>query len=517
MMDERIRQIVIVGGGSAGWITAARIAARNSSAGPDGVRVTLIESATIGTIGVGEGTWPTMRNTLKKIGIPESQFICECDAAFKQGAKFAGWTDGSPNDAYYHPLNPPHAALQINLSAPWMRGEAGEEVNFADAVDFQSALCDAGRAPKSITSPEYGGLANYAYHLDAVKFAKLLREFSTEKLGVRHIVDDVTTIHQHENGDIASVETKASGIIDGDLFIDCSGFAALMIEGVYKVPFVECSGTLFADHAIAMQVPYDREDAPIATHTISVAQESGWIWDIGLPTRRGTGYVYSSNHISHDEAEAALHKYVGIAGKGLSARKIKIRSGHRQTFWVKNCVAVGLANGFLEPLEASALMLVETAVDLIADRLPENRRSMEIMAKQFNATFEHHWKRIIEFLKLHYVLTKREDTAFWRDNRDRDSIPDDLADRLELWRHHPPGPEDFPFQKEVFSWPSYQYVLHGMKFGADYQTRQDASRSRQLAQHCFAAVVQARQKSIAEMPVHRDLLDKIRQYGLQPV
>ena len=516
-MDERIRHVVIVGGGSAGWIAAARIAARNGTADPNGVRVTLIESATIGTIGVGEGTWPTMRNTLKKIGISEAQFIGACDAAFKQGARFTGWTDGTPQDSYYHPLNPPHAALQINLSAPWLRGEAGEGVNFADAVDFQSALCDAGRAPKSITSPEYGGLANYAYHLDAVKFAALLRDFSVEKLGVRHIVADVTAIHQHENGDIASVETNSGAVIEGDLFVDCSGFAALMIEGIYNVPFVECSSILFADHAIALQVPYDREDAPVASHTISVAQDAGWVWDIGLPTRRGTGYVYSSSHISHDEAEATLRRYVGLAGKDLTPRRIKLRSGHREKFWVKNCVAIGLSNGFLEPLEASALMLIETAVDLVADRLPENRQSMDILAKQFNAAFEHHWKRIIEFLKLHYVLTKRDDSDFWRDNRARSSIPDNLVERLELWRHHPPGPEDFPFQKEVFSWPSYQYVLHGMNFEADYQARPEASRSPQLARHCFAAVVQARQKSVAEMPMHRELLNKIRQYGLQPV
>lgn len=516
-MDGRIRHVVVVGGGSAGWITAARIAARNGTAQPDGIRVTLIESATIGTIGVGEGTWPTMRNTLKKIGISETQFLQECNAAFKQGAKFSGWTDGTPQDSYYHPLNPPHAALQINLSGPWLRGEAGEGVNFADAVDFQSALCDAGRAPKSITSPEYGGLANYAYHLDAGKFAALLKDFSVAKLGVRHIVDDVTNINQHENGDIASVDTKTNGTIDGDLFIDCSGFAALMIEGVYHVPFVECGDTLFADHALALQVPYDCEDAPVATHTISAAQNAGWIWDIGLPTRRGTGYVYSSNHTTHDEAEATLRRYLGPISKDQTARRIRLRSGHRRTFWVNNCVAIGLSNGFLEPLEASALMLIETAVDMVADRLPENRRSMDILARQFNAAFDHHWKRIIEFLKLHYVLTKREDSRFWRDNCDHASVPDDLLERLELWRHHPPGPEDFPYQKEVFSWPSYQYVLHGMKFEADYTARPGTAQSRQFARHCFAAVTQARRKSISEMPLHRDLLTKIHQYGLQPV
>ena len=516
-MEKAVKHVVIVGGGSAGWIAAARIAAKNSSYDPDGVRVTLVESATIGTIGVGEGTWPTMRNTLKKIGISETEFIRQCDGAFKQGAKFVGWTDGTPQDGYYHPLNPPHAATQINLSGHWMRGSGRDGLDFANAVDFQAALCDAGRAPKSITSPEYGGLANYAYHLDAVKFAKLLRDFSVEKLGVRHIIDEVTTVNQSEDGYIASIDTKLHGCIDGDLFIDCSGFAALMIEGVYGVPFIPCDDILFADHALALQVPYDREDAPIATHTISTAQDAGWIWDIGLPTRRGTGYVYSSNHTSHDEAEATLRHYLGKAGAEGTPRRIKIRAGHRQTFWVKNCVAVGLSNGFLEPLEASALMLIETAVDFIADRLPENRVAMAVLSKQFNTAFTHHWERIIEFLKLHYVLTKRTDTAFWRDIQSPDSIPDSLKERLELWRFHPPNAQDFPYQKEIFSWPSYQYVLHGMGFEANYAAQAHAGSEEQLAKRCFAAVARSREKSVAEMPMHRDLLNKIYKYGLQSV
>lgn len=516
-MEQPNRHVVIVGGGSAGWIAAARIAARNGGANPDGIRVTLIESANIGTIGVGEGTWPTMRNTLSKIGISETEFLRHCDGAFKQGAKFARWTDGSSRDSYYHPLNPPHAALQIDLASYWLRGDAGAGISFADAVDFQSALCDAGRAPKSITSPEYGGLANYAYHLDAVKFAALLRDFSVSKLGVRHIIDDVTTVNQHANGDIASIDTKLSGRIEGDMFIDCSGFSALLIEGVYDIPFVDCSNILFADYALALQVPYADADAPVATHTISTAQDAGWIWDIGLPTRRGTGYVYSSQHTSHDEAEATLRGYLGAISDGRSARRIKIRAGHRQTFWVNNCVAVGLANGFMEPLEASALMLIETAVDFIADRLPENRTAMDRLSKQFNDAFTYHWARIIEFLKLHYVLNKRDDTAFWRDNRDPDTIPRDLQERLKLWRYHPPGPQDFPLQREIFSWPSYHYVMLGMGFETEYGARPDARHQAQLARRCFATVAQSRQQSVRDMPMHRDLLNKICQHGLQPV
>jgi tryptophan halogenase len=512
----RVRTVVVVGGGSAGWLAAARIAARNGTAGHDGVRVVLVESARIGTIGVGEGTWPTMRATLRKIGIGETEFLRSCDAAFKQGAKFIGWTDGSAADGYYHPLNPPQGALQINLSGHWqqLRAEGGPE--FADAVDFQAALCEAGLAPKAITTPEYAAVANYAYHLDAGKFAELLRSFSVTRLGVEHIVDDVVDVALDAGGDIGTLRLKERGEMAGDLFIDCTGFAALLIGKVYKVPFRDCGDTLFADRALAVQVPYACEDAPVACHTIATAQANGWIWDIGLPTRRGVGHVYSSRHTSDDEAERALRRYVGPAANGLDVRQIKIRAGHRTAFWQNNCVAVGLSAGFLEPLEASALMLIETAIDIIADRLPANRAVMEVVAAQFNRAFSHHWERIIEFLKLHYVLTKRDDTAFWRDNRDPASIPPDLVERLRLWRHQPPSTHDFPHSPEVFSWPSYQYILHGMRFETDYDG--PAQRAEMMtARRWFSMAEQVRQKTLAELPRHRDLLNRVRDFGLQPV
>lgn len=515
-MDELLRTVVIVGGGSAGWIAAARIAARNS-AGHDAVRVVLIESAKIGTIGVGEGTWPTMRNTLRKAGISETRFIRDCDAAFKQGAKFVRWTNGTDADGYYHPLNPPQGATQINLSEHWERQQAENPLAFADAVDFQSALCEAGLAPKAITTPEYGAVANYAYHLDAGKFAAMMRDHAVGTLGVVHIVDEVVEVCVADNGDISGVRLSQHGLIEGDLFVDCTGFAALLIGGVYGAKFRDCSDVLFADHALAMQIPYPEESSPIACHTISTAQSAGWIWDIGLWSRRGVGHVYSSSHISHDEAEAELRAYVGPQADGLSARRIPIRAGHRDTLWSHNCVAVGLSGGFLEPLEASALMLVETAVDWIADRLPRTRPVMEVMARQFNAAFAHHWERIIEFLKLHYLLTKRTDTHFWRDNVRSESVPDGLREKLELWRYHPPTLQDFPRQSEVFSWPSYQYILHGMDFANNYTDVPTSSTEQNAARRWFTANERARSQALAQLPRHRDLLAKIRLHGLQSV
>lgn len=511
-----VETLVVVGGGSAGWISAARIAARNSASSPGNLKVVLVESSNIASIGVGEGTWPTMRATLRKIGISETEFLRRCDATFKQGGKFVSWSEPDPQDAYYHPLNPPQGATQINLSSHWERMRKQGGPDFAEAVDFQSSLCEAGCAPKSITTPEYAAIANYAYHLDAGKFAELLKEFALEQLGVQHIVDDVVDIRRGSDGDIAALQLKQHGELIGDFFIDCTGFSALLIGKALGVRFRDCSDILFADRALAMQVPYPSIDTPIACHTIATAQECGWTWDIGLQSRRGIGYVYSSRHSSDEEAERALRRYIGPAAADLEVRQIRIRAGHREVFWRRNCVAIGLSAGFLEPLEASALMLIETAVDFIAERMPANRPVMDVMAKQFNEAFTHHWERIIEFLKLHYVLTRRTDTSFWRDNCDPASIPADLREKLKMWRFQEPSPQDFAHQPEVFSWPSYQYVLHGMRFETAYPDCASEA-ERQRARRLFAATENLRQKTLAELPLHRELLDRIKEFGLQPV
>jgi tryptophan halogenase len=515
VVETEVRRVVVVGGGSAGWIAACRLAAQARRIG-SGVQVTLVESRHLPTVGVGEGTWPTMRNTLARIGITETDFIRSCDAAFKQGARFVGWTDGTADDGYYHPLNPPAGATEIDLAPHWLHG-AAETASFADWVDYQAMLCDAGLGPKTIVMPEYAGHANYAYHLDAGKFATLLREHGVGTLGIDHVLGDVVRPEMSDHGDIVHLELADGRIVPGDLFVDCTGFAARLIGGVYQVPFRRCGDVLFADRAMALQVPYEDEDAPITCHTVSTAQGSGWIWDIGLWTRRGVGHVYSSAHSSDDAAEAALRRYVGPAAEGLNVRRITIDAGHRTRFWQNNCVAVGLSAGFIEPLEASALMLIEASMDAIADRLPRTRAAMDVMARQFNATFTHHWMRIIEFLKLHYVLTRRTDTDFWRDNVAASSIPDGLAEQLELWRHHSPGPQDFTHAREVFSWPSYQYVLHGMGFASRQPRIDPAAPDTALAQRFVTRMARARDDLRTRAPRHRDLLRAIREHGLQRV
>jgi tryptophan 7-halogenase len=510
-----VQNIVIVGGGTAGWLTAGVIAARHSGRAPHGFTVTLVESPNTPIIGVGEGTWPTLRATLSKMGVSETEFFRECDAAFKQGARFARWTTGAVDDGYYHPLMLPQSFEQLNLVPHWLEGR--DPTSFCDAVSPQGVLCDDGLAPKTIATPEYDALANYAYHLDAGKFASFLQRHCCGKLGVRHVLADVRDVTLDEQGDIVSVETEQAGTIAGDLFVDCTGFAALLIGKALGVPFKDCSDVLFCDTALAMQVPYESEDAAMASHTISTAQTAGWIWDIGLPTRRGIGHVFSSSHISADEAEQQLRAYIGPAAKGLSARKLAIRAGHRETFWKNNCVAVGLAAGFLEPLEASAIVLIELSAKLIAEQMPACREVMDVVAARFNATTHYRWGRIIDFLKLHYVLTKRTDSDFWRDNLRPESIPDRLRDLLTLWQYDTPWFHDeFDRVEEVFPAASYQYVLYGMGFRSAVPDGA-LSRNAKAAERAFRENVARTQRLRASLPRNRDLIRKIVERGLQPV
>ncbi|MEA1648722.1 tryptophan halogenase family protein [Nitrospirillum sp. BR 11164] len=511
-MDRPIQHIVIVGGGTAGWLTAGVIAARHKARMASGFKVTLVESPNVAIIGVGEGTWPTMRTTLEKMGVSETEFFRHCDTAFKQGGKFVGWTTGAADDAYYHPLMLPHGWSQVNLVPHWLQDGRGR--TFSAAVCPQETICEEGLAPKTIATPEYRGLANYAYHLDAGKFASFMQKHCTEKLGVRHVLADVTQVKQDEAGDITGLVTEQAGEITGDMFVDCTGFRALLIGKTLGVGFKECRDVLFCDTALAVQVPHESEDAPMASQTIATAQSSGWIWDIALPTRRGLGYVYSSDHIDEEAARAELARYAGTKAE---ARKIPIRSGHREMFWKNNCVAVGLAAGFLEPLEASAIMLIELSAKIIADQLPARRSVMDVVARRFNEVTHYRWGRIIDFLKLHYVLTQRTDTAFWRDNVDPASTPERLRDLLRLWKYRAPWfLDEFDRLEEVFPAASYQYVLYGMGFRTEVDPAENSADAL-LASRIMEENAAMAQKMRANLPKNRDLVRKIRDHGMQSI
>jgi tryptophan 7-halogenase len=510
-----VKRLVIVGGGSAGWLTAGVIAAEHRAREGSGLSVTVLESPDVAPIGVGEGTWPTMRDTLRKIGVTETDFLRECDASFKQGSKFDSWVNGREHEYYFHPFVLPQGYTETNLVAGWLKRHA--KTPFADLVSFQPHLCAQGKAPKQASTPEYAAVANYAYHLDAGKFGVFLRDHCVKNLGVRHVVDHMTGIEAAPNGDIAAVLTREGGLLAGDLFVDCTGLNSRLLGGHFEVPFISQQHVLFNDSALVLQIPYSDERSPIASHTISTAQSNGWIWDIGLPTRRGIGHVYSSSHTSAESAERELLAYaLRTSGKPpeTTPRQLSFRPGYRREFWHRNCVAIGLSAGFIEPLEASALALVELSAAMLSDEMPASREAMDIVARRFNDFFTYRWERVIDFLKLHYVLSQRDDSDFWRDNRRRDSIPERLREQLTLWRHQPPSRYDLHRIEEVFPSASYQYVLYGMGFKPEAEGFSRRMDDLDRADEYFREAAQLTRKMLGALPTNRDLLDHIRKNGL---
>ena len=356
---DPVRHVLIVGGGTAGWLTAAFLA-RTLGTAAGGVRVTLVESSEIGIIGVGEGTFPSIRGTLNAIGLDEARFVRECDATFKQGVNFVDWS--RVGERYFHPFNAPSQRPGAPELMPyWLLGEAGrideKPRAFADAVSMQQRVADASRAPKRASDGDWLGPMNYAYHFDAGKFATLLAAHA-QTLGVERVIATVDRVERRDDGGIAAVVTRERGALSADLFIDCTGFRALLIGETLGAARKPLNDVLFVDRALAVQVPYPAADTPIPSYTISTAHEAGWTWDIGLHRRRGVGYVYSSRHTSDEQAERVLRDYVGPAAEALTPRFLKLDTGYRETQWIGNCVAVGLSAGFLEPLESDRKSVV---------------------------------------------------------------------------------------------------------------------------------------------------------------
>jgi tryptophan 7-halogenase len=459
-----VTRIIIVGGGTAGWLAACKLASSKDRLPVEEVEVTLIEAPDLPPIGVGEGTWPTMRTTLSEIGLDEEDVLASCDAAFKQGSRFDGWLTGRAGDSYYHPFARPPDGSGLDLVAAWR--ELAPDAPFAEAMSPQPTICAARLAPRQSAMPPYAGALNYAYHLDAAKLGATLARHALSRLGVKHLREEVIAVEAAENGDVAALRTRSGLRIEGDLFIDCSGLASLLIGAHYGVEWIDCSDVLPNDRAQVVQVPVEPGSA-IESQTIGTAHAAGWLWDIGLPTRRGVGCVYSSQFMDEDAASRVLRAYVSRIGGGSAAsqlepRLLSFRSGYRAQFWRGNCLAIGLSAGFIEPLEASAIVMIELSMQALVENFPVNRAAMPVRARRFNELFRTRWERVVEFLKLHYVLSWRRE-PYWQAQRDPATLPSRLVDLLELWRDQPPSSYDLPLADEIFPAASYQYVYYGMK------------------------------------------------------
>lgn len=508
-MDGGTRNILIVGGGTAGWLTAAYLA--KALALPDNphLTITLLESPEIGIVGVGEGTFPTIRETLRFLDIDERKFIREASATFKQGILFSDWLhDPRPGKRhrFFHPFEAPFYSEETSLVPYWLLQEAAARPSFAEAVTIQNHVAGAKRGPKRMGEPDFDGPLNYAYHIDAPSLARLLAE-RARQLGVIHLTGEVERADLADDGTIERVVLKDGSELVADLYVDCSGFHAELIGRALGSPFRSVRDVLFANRAAALKVPYEDPETPIESYTLANAHEGGWTWDIGLAGARGIGCVYSSDHVGDERAIAILRDYLGSKLDEAAIRVISFDAGYRERQWVGNCVAIGLSAGFLEPLEATGLVLIEAAVGMLAELFPHHG-PIDAPARRFNQLMAARFENVVKFLKLHYCLSQRTE-PFWQENADPGTIPDDLRELLKQWRYRPPGRFDFILDVETFAFFNYQYILYGMEFQTDLSAGRSDFPNVAAARKLFERIRMLSEKAARDLPSHRELVSEL--------
>jgi len=503
-----IKKIAIVGGGTAGWLTANHLG--QSLLGTD-IEITLVESPSIPSIGVGEGTVPSIRNSLQKFGISETDFIRECDVTFKQSIKFVNWLDKHKHgeNFYHHLFDHPHIFGE-ELTDQWLSSDKHQQ--YADNVSKQAICCEKMRAPKSISTPEFVGINGYAYHFDAKKFASFLMNHAQKTFAIQHLYAEIIDVNCDQDGFVTHLIDNEKNELSFDFIIDCSGFSAAILGEKLNIDFIDRSNELLTDTAITLQVPTSVDDE-IPPYTIATAHQAGWIWDIALTERRGVGFVYSSKHMSEEQAKKKLHHYLGNKFTHLKPRKIPIKVGRREKFWHKNCVAIGLSQGFVEPLEATAILITDFSGNLLSKRFPRNKEDIDIIATDFNKQVEYVWDSTFDFIKLHYFISDRDDSLFWVDNKQPSTLSEKLKNNVLKWQSFSPIREDFDSKFDLFDLENYLYVLFGMNYLP--KKEQLSEQASLLAEQQVDLKKRRVEQLLIELPSHRGLINKIAKFGLQ--
>jgi len=438
----RTKRVLVVGGGSSGWTAAAYLNAVLNVDDRKIADISLVESPDIPRIGVGEATIPNINHTLAAIGIDETDFMKAVDGTFKQSIRFVNWLDNN-GDFYHHPFCRFAAGPGEDPGRRWLMSD--RSLPFMDTVSAQPSVCEMGLSPKMLENRPSGLGLVYAFHMDAQKFADYLTTISKAR-GVAHHLDNVVDVEMRENGDIAAVLTESGNRLEADLFVDCTGFAARLIEKKLGVGFSDCSQWLLCDRAVTINVPYEHYyPGKVRPYTTATALSAGWVWDIPLQTRRSLGYVHSSAFISENDAEEELRLFEGEHAESLPSRVVSFRVGRRKQQWAANCVAIGLSGGFIEPLESTGLYLSQVASEALAEYFPY-ADDMTPLAFRFNRVMANRFFEILDFINMHYCLTRRTDTEFWREIRRPERINDRLRAKLEFWRIKPPTAYDFEDQ-----------------------------------------------------------------------
>jgi tryptophan 6-halogenase len=438
-VDQRIQDVVILGGGTAGWMTAAYLGRALQGT----VRVTVLEAPAVPRIGVGEATVPNLQRAFfNYLGIAEDEWMRECNASFKVAVKFINWRtpgagqatartlDGRP-DHFFHPFGLLPEQDQIPLSHYWTRKRLGGETDlpFDYACFKEPAIMDGKLAPRHRDGTP---ATRYAWHFDAQLVADFLARFATSKQGAIHVRDQMTEVLRDERGYITGLRTASGQTIAGDLFIDCSGFRGLLINQAMEEPFLDMSDHLINDSAVATQVPHDDEAHGVEPYTSSIAMSSGWSWKIPMLGRFGTGYVYSSRFASKDEAMKEFCDLWGLDPENTTFNHIRFRVGRNRRAWVKNCVSIGLASCFLEPLESTGIYFIYAAIYQLAKHFPD-RRFDPVLVDGFNREIEAMVDDTRDFLQAHFALSPRVDTPFWRTNKEL-HLTDNIREKIAMFK-----------------------------------------------------------------------------------
>ncbi len=503
-MSELIENIIIVGGGSAGWMTAAAL---SKLTGKADVSITLIESEDIGTVGVGEATIPHIAQFNQFLGIDEDQFVRETQATFKLGIDFIDW--GQKGEKYFHPFGTHGFDLEgISFHHYWAKlNELGEK----SRLDDYSLNALAAHAGKFIRpKPEHGSVLNklaYAFHFDAVLYARFLRKYA-EARGVKRIEGLVQDVKLNaETGFIEELHVNEDRKLAGDLFIDCSGFRGVLIEQALKAGYDDWSHYLPVDRAVAVTT---ERMGPLMPYTQSTAREAGWQWKIPLQHRTGNGYVYSSKFIDSEQAETDFRS--ALDGKLLKEPKhLRFVTGRRRKFWDKNCVAIGLSAGFMEPLESTSLHLIQTGISKLIALFPD-KTMPKVERDEYNRLLSDDYLHIRDFLILHYKVTRRNDTAFWDYVREMD-VPDSFVRKLELLNSRG---RFFKYDAELFDLVSWLAVAVGQGAELGGYNPMVEGLSDANIQKSLLNMRNLLSKTVAVMPEHQAFIDKFCRADIAP-
>jgi tryptophan halogenase len=496
-------RIVIVGGGTAGWMTAAAFSA---VLGAGHRQIRLIESSEIGIVGVGEATLPHIRFFNRRIGIDERELMARTQATFKLGIEFVDWA--RIGDRYIHPFGAYGSKLAgIPFHQHWLRRRSAGDATPLDDYSLPIVASRLNRFALPSDDPtSVMSTFGYAFQFDASLYAAYLREFS-ERRGVRRTDGKIVDVNlRGEDGWVESVKLADGSVVEGDLFIDCSGFRGLLIEQALKTGYDEWTRWLPCDRAAAVPCENQGELTP---YTRATAREAGWQWRIPLQHRTGNGYVYSSNFIGDDEAAGKLLSR--LDGKAQATpRFLRFTAGRRRKTWNRNCVAIGLSGGFLEPLESTSIYLIQIAITTLIDYLTERDVSSggrfdPRTVEAYNRWIEMEYDRVRDFLILHYHAIERDDTPIWQYCRNM-AIPDSLAHKMELFRERG---HVITYKDGLFLEPSWLAVYFGQRvMPRGYDSRVDAIDATKVDDE-FARVHERVSTAAARMPRHEDF---IRQY-----